>query len=80
MLKEISVNKEWRNNGFSRNLKLTRHVTSLNLSHEGEDVPGGVLSTENMVLPLLDGREMRLRGRALQEVAEVLVENIFGTS
>lgn len=53
---------------------------ALNLSHESQDVSGGVLSAENMVLPLLNGREMRRRGCALQELGEVLVEHISGAS
>lgn len=57
---------------------LTRHVVALKLSHESQDVPGGVLSAENVVLPLLDGREVRLCGCALQEVGEILVKHIFG--
>lgn len=43
---------------FRKHLRLTRHVVALNLSHESQDVPGGVLSAENVVLPLLDGREV----------------------
>lgn len=58
MLKGLSVDKQWQDNGFERHLRLTRHVVSLNLSHESKDVPSGVLSAENMVLPLLDRREM----------------------
>lgn len=35
MLKAISVEKQWRDNGFGRqHLWLTRHVAALNLSHE----------------------------------------------
>lgn len=75
------MDKQGSDNGLGRqHLRLTRHVMALNLSHERQDVPGGVLSAENMVLPLLDGREMRVCGCALQEVGEVLVEHIFGTS
>lgn len=65
--------------GYGRqHLRLTRHGVSLNLSHECQDVPGSVLRAENMVLPFLDGREMRCCGCALYEVGEVLVQHIFG--
>lgn len=70
----MSEDIQRRANGFGRqHLRLTRHVVALNLSHESQDVPGGVLSAENMVLPFLDRREVRLCGCALQEVGEILV-------
>lgn len=70
-----------RDNGVVRqHLRLTRHVLALDLSHESQDVPGGVLGAEHMVLPLLDGREVRLCGCALQEVGEVLVKHILRSS
>lgn len=56
--------------------ELTGYFEALNLSHEGQDVSGRVLSTEDMVLLPLDGREMALGFGALKELFEVLVKHV----
>lgn len=52
----------------------TGHVEALDLGHERQDVPGGVLCTEDVVMPPLDGRKVRLTGGAVEELGEVLVK------
>lgn len=59
-------------------VRLTGHVQALDLGHEGQDVSGGVFSTEDVVLPALDGRKMALGGGAVEELGEVLVKHVFG--
>lgn len=55
----------------------TGHVEALDLGHEGQDVPGGVLSTEHVVMPPLDGRKVGFTGGAVEELGEVLVKLVF---
>lgn len=59
-------------------VRLTGHVQALDLGHEGQDVSGGVFSTEDVMLPALDGRKMALGGGAVEELGEVPVKHVFG--
>lgn len=58
-------------------IQLTGHVEALDLGHEGQDVPGGVLCTEHVVMPPLDGRKVGFTAGAVEELAEVLVKLVF---
>lgn len=58
-------------------LQLTGHVEALDLGHKRQDVSGGVLRTEHMVMPPLDGRKVGFTGGAVEELAEVLVKLVF---
>ena len=51
---------------------------ALDLGHEGQDVPGGVLGAEDVVLPPLEGREVAAGGGAVQQLGEVLVQEPMG--
>lgn len=57
--------------------ELTRHVQALDLGHERQDVSGGVFSTEDMVLPPLDGRKVDLLRSAVEQLGEILVKLVF---
>lgn len=57
--------------------ELTGHVETLNLGHERQDISGGVFSTEDMVLPPLDGRKMELLCSAVEELGEIPVKLVI---
>ena len=56
---------------------LTGHVEALDLGHEGQDVSGGVLCAEHVMLSPLDGWEVTLWGGGVHQLGEVAVEHAF---